>query len=149
MQAKYEMDRLSVTARSLHMSRIRSKNTAPEIAVRKLVFSMGYRYRLHWTKLPGKPDLFFSRKRKVIFVHGCFWHRHQDCRKATTPKSNTEYWLPKFKRTIDRDRQSVDALTVLGWNVLIVWECELKDMGALADKLRSFLNDEVQPTGPL
>lgn len=135
------MDRLTVAGRSRQMSLVKSKNTGPELTVRKLVFSMGYRYRLHGTGLPGKPDLAFTRKKKAIFVHGCFWHRHADCKKTTTPASNTDYWLPKFARTIERDRQTLEALSDRGWTSLVVWECELKDMGALASKLRAFLND--------
>lgn len=123
------------------MALVRSKNTKPELAVRKLVFSMGYRYRIHESGLPSKPDLVFSRKKKAIFVHGCFWHRHAGCKKATTPASNTDYWLPKFSRTVERDRESLSDLQAMGWTILVVWECELNDMDALASKLREFLND--------
>lgn len=123
------------------MSLVKSKNTGPELAVRKLVFSMGYRYRIHGAGLPGKPDLVFSRRKKTIFVHGCFWHRHPGCKKATTPSSHTDYWLPKFARTVDRDRQTLDALHELGWSTMVIWECELIDMNALANRLRAFLND--------
>lgn len=122
------------------MALVKSKNTGPELTVRKLVFSMGYRFRIHVVNLPGKPDLVFAGRKKAIFVHGCFWHRHEDCKKASTPASNTEYWLPKFVRTVERDRQSIEALRALGWTVLIVWECELGNMDDLADKLRAFLN---------
>lgn len=135
------MDRLSANGRSRQMSLVKSKNTGPELTVRKLVFSMGYRYRIHAAGLPGKPDLVFVRKKKTVFVHGCFWHRHKDCKKATTPASNTEYWLPKFAATVERDRQTLDSLHELGWKSLVVWECELKDIAALAKKLRAFLND--------
>ena len=135
------MDRLSPDARSVQMSLVRSKDTKPELLVRKLVFSMGFRYRLHGSGLPGKPDLVFPGKRKVIFVHGCFWHRHESCRKATTPASNTDYWLPKFARTVERDRDSIQALQALGWATLVIWECELKYVSALAEKLKGFLND--------
>ncbi len=123
------------------MSLVKSKNTRTELSVRKLVFSMGHRYRIHGAGLPGKPDLVFARKKKAIFVHGCFWHRHKDCKKATTPASNTEYWLPKFAKTVERDSQTLDSLRELGWASLVIWECELKDMAALANKLRAFLND--------
>jgi DNA mismatch endonuclease (patch repair protein) len=123
------------------MALVRSKDTKPELTVRKLVFSMGFRYRIHGSGLPSKPDLVFSRKKKAIFVHGCFWHRHLGCKKATTPASNTEYWLPKFIRTVERDKESLEALRSMGWKTLVVWECELKDMDALASKLRAFLND--------
>lgn len=135
------MDRISSTERSRQMSLVKSKNTSPELAVRKLVFSMGYRYRIHGAELPGKPDLVFSRKKKVIFIHGCFWHRHQGCKKATTPATNTQFWLPKFARTVERDRKTLDALIERGWRSLVVWECELKNEEALSGRLREFLND--------
>ena len=122
------------------MALVKSKNTGPELTVRKLVFSMGYRYRIHGAKLPGKPDVVFAGREKAIFVHGCFWHRHEGCKRATTPASNTDYWLPKFARTVERDRQSIEALRELGWTTLTVWECELGNMDALADKLRAFLD---------
>jgi DNA mismatch endonuclease (patch repair protein) len=138
---KCRMDRLSVAGRSRQMSLVKSKNTKPELAARKLVFSMGYRYRLHGAGLPGKPDLVFARRKKVVFVHGCFWHRHAGCKKATTPASNMEYWLPKFARTVERDQQTLDSLQALGWSALVVWECELKDTDALAEKLRAFLDN--------
>ena len=123
------------------MSLVKSKNTGPELAVRKLVFSMGCRYRLHGAGLPGKPDLVFARRKKVVFVHGCFWHRHAGCKKATTPASNMEYWLPKFARTVERDQQTLDTLQARGWSALVVWECELKDTDALAEKLKAFLDN--------
>lgn len=132
---------MSPSERSRQMSLVKSKNTGPELAVRKLVFSMGYRYRIHGAGLPGTPDLVFVRLRKAIFVHGCFWHRHLGCKKATTPSTNTQYWLPKFAKTIERDQQTLDVLRERGWNTLVIWECELKDMCALTDKLRAFLND--------
>jgi len=135
------MDRISSSERSRQMSLVKSKNTGPELAVRKLVFSMGYRYCIHGVELPGKPDLVFSRRKKVIFVHGCFWHRHLGCKKATMPATNTQFWLPKFARTIERDRMTLEALSVRGWRSLVVWECELKDEGALSGKLQEFLKD--------
>lgn len=135
------MDRISVADRSQQMSLVRSKNTKPELAVRKLVFSMGYHYRIHDVGLPGKPDLVFRARKKVIFVHGCFWHRHKDCKKATTPSSRTEYWLPKFARTVERDQQHLELLHDLGWKTLVIWECELKDINALAAKLLAFLKN--------
>lgn len=141
---KCGMDRLSVAGRSRQMSLVKSKNTGPELAVRKLVFSMGYRYRIHKAGLPGKPDLVFVRRKKAIFVHGCFWHRHAGCKKATTPASNTEYWLPKFARTVERDQQTLAFLHSSGWSALVVWECELKDTDALVEKLRQ-LKSLVHP----
>lgn len=135
------MDRISPAERSRQMSLVKSKNTGPELAVRRLVFSMGYRYRIHRAKLPGKPDLVFVRLKKAIFVHGCFWHRHLGCKKVTTPATNTQYWLPKFARTVERDQQTLETLHEQGWRTLVIWECELKDEYALADKLKAFLNN--------
>lgn len=134
------MDRITSAERSAQMALVKSKNTGPELVVRKLAHSLGYRYRLHGTRLPGKPDLVFAKRKKVIFVHGCFWHRHAGCRKASTPASNMDYWLPKFERTVERDRETAEALSTLGWSMLVVWECELKNPGALAEKLSAFLD---------
>jgi len=122
------------------MSLVRSKNTKPELVVRKHVFSMGYHYRIHCSELPGKPDLVFRSRKKAIFVHGCFWHRHENCRRATMPASRTDYWLLKFAKTVKRDQQHIETLSKMGWNTLVVWECELKDSDALFVKLRAFLN---------
>ncbi|MBS4050628.1 MAG: DNA mismatch endonuclease Vsr [Methylomonas sp.] len=121
------------------MSKIRSKNTSPELAVRKLVFSLGYRYRLHGKNLPGKPDLVFPGRKKVIFVHGCFWHYH-DCKKGKPPKSRLEYWLPKLQNNRERDAANISALTDLGWEVLIIWQCEVKDLEKLKETVTEFLN---------
>ena len=137
---KYQMDRITPAERSAQMSLVKSKNTGPELVVRKLAHSLGYRYRLYAAGLPGKPDLVFAKRKKVVFVHGCFWHRHAGCRRATTPATNLDYWLPKFERTIERDGQNIKELFSLGWSVLVVWECELKNTGDLANKLRAFLD---------
>lgn len=126
-------------SRGENMRRIRSKDTAPEITVRRLVYAMGYRYRLHRRDIPGKPDIAFLSQRKVIFIHGCFWHQHLGCRQGRLPKSNTDYWLPKLQRNIERDQITLDKLAVLGWRVLVVWECETKDVLALANKVTPFL----------
>ena len=120
------------------MAAVRSKNTQPELLVRRLVHSMGYRYRLHRTDLPGKPDLVFSRKRKVIFVHGCFWHQH-GCKSSHLPKSNTDYWVPKLQRNKTRDVEHINALQSDGWLCLILWECELQDFDLLQRRIRQFL----------
>ena len=117
-------DHLSKEQRSALMARIRSKNTAPEMAVRRLVHGMGYRYRLHRKDLPGSPDLTFPSLRKVIFVHGCYWHLHQGCRKGKMPAS--PYWAARLTRNARRDRETVQCLQASGWGVLIVWECEVK-----------------------
>ncbi|MDH4609722.1 DNA mismatch endonuclease Vsr [Pseudomonas sp. BN102] len=118
-------DFLSPAERSDRMSRIRGKDTQPELALRKVLHGLGLRYRLHGAGLPGKPDLVFPRYKAVVFVHGCFWHRHSGCKIATTPKSNTPFWLEKFEKNVTRDAQAAADLQVLGWTVLVVWECEL------------------------
>ncbi|MCM2481692.1 MULTISPECIES: very short patch repair endonuclease [Burkholderia] len=125
--------------RSENMRRIRSKDTEPELAVRRLVYAMGYRYRLHRKDIPGKPDLAFLGRRKVIFIHGCFWHQHSGCREGRPPKSNTDYWLPKLRRNQDRDRAALSQLAATGWEALVIWECETKDSSALAAKIKVFL----------
>jgi DNA mismatch endonuclease (patch repair protein) len=121
------------------MSRIRSKDMAPEMIVRRIVYGMGYRYRLHRKDLPGKPDLVFPCKRKIIFVHGCFWHQHIGCNDGHMPKSNIAYWSPKFERNIQRDKKTVEELTKMGWCVLVIWECETANRDTLLIKLSQFL----------
>ena len=123
------------------MQAIRSKGMKPEMAVRRLVHGMGYRYRLHRQDLPGNPDLVLSRHNKVIFVHGCFWHRHGDpsCKIAHRPKSNKSYWLPKLKRNRKRDRESQAKLKEMGWKVLVLWECQLRNEKWLRRTLKKFL----------
>ena len=121
------------------MRSVRSKDTAPELAVRRLAHRLGYRYRLHRSDLPGKPDIVFPRRRKIIFVHGCFWHQHPNCKEAQTPSSNTGYWNPKLARNVERDAKNTDALVSHGWGVLIVWECETKNKTTLQDRLLEFL----------
>ena len=134
----FKMDRLTVERRSWLMGRVGSKNTTPELAVRRLVFSMGYRYRLHDIRLPGKPDLVFSGRRKVIFVNGCFWHGHKRCRYARLPKTNVDFWREKIERNRARDRKNKAQLTRLGWGVLVVWQCELRNIEKLSAKLYDF-----------
>ncbi|MGU1284777.1 very short patch repair endonuclease [Pseudomonas aeruginosa] len=121
-------DFLSPAERSDRMSRIRGKDTQPELALRKILHKLGLRYRLHGAALPGKPDLVFPRYRTVVFVHGCFWHRHAGCNIASTPKSNTPFWLEKFEKNIARDARVAAQLEAEGWRVLVVWECELASM---------------------
>ena len=137
-------DRLTPEQRSWNMSRIRGKNTKPELLVRRLVHSKGYRFRLHGrsgsVRLPGKPDLVFAGRRKVIFVNGCFWHFH-DCRVGQhAPKANAEFWAAKRSRTRERDADQRRQLLEAGWDVLTVWECELKDGSALESLLVNFLD---------
>jgi DNA mismatch endonuclease, patch repair protein len=124
------------------MAAIRSKDTTPERIVRRLVTALGYRYRLHRKDLPGKPDLVFGPRRKVIFVHGCFWHLHPktSCRDARHPKSNTTYWTPKLTRNAERDRQHAASLRALGWRVLIIWDCETKFLVKLTAQIARFLD---------
>jgi DNA mismatch endonuclease, patch repair protein len=120
------------------MAAVRSKDTQPEMMVRRLVHSMGYRYRLHAARLPGKPDLVFAGRRKIIFVHGCFWHQHKGCKGSHLPKSNVGYWLPKLERNRLRDAEHLKALRRSGWRCLILWECELSK-SAQAKRIRRFL----------
>ncbi|MFA7329812.1 MAG: DNA mismatch endonuclease Vsr [Candidatus Delongbacteria bacterium] len=133
------MDTLTPAERSEHMSRIRSRDTGPEMVVRQLVHGMGFRYRLHRRELPGCPDLVFNSRRKVIFVHGCFWHAHDGCRNARIPKSNQSFWLTKLAANKSRDRSSLERLVDMGWRVLVLWECELGDMETTASRIRGFL----------
>jgi DNA mismatch endonuclease (patch repair protein) len=120
-------DTHSKETRSFNMSKIRSKDTKPELKVRKYLFSRGFRYRVNVKKLPGKPDIVLPKYKTAIFVHGCFWHGHKDCRYFVVPKSNQSYWLPKIERNIIRDKEATVKLTGLGWHVLEVWECDLKN----------------------
>jgi DNA mismatch endonuclease (patch repair protein) len=122
------------------MAAVHSKNTKPEMVVRKLVFGMGYRYRLHSASLPGKPDLVFPGRNKVIFVHGCFWHRHKGCRYAASPKTRVDFWEAKFDANVARDKRTNRELKKLGWSVLTVWQCQLKKPDRLARKLDDFLS---------
>ena len=112
--------------RSRNMSAIKSKNTKPEIAVRKLLHSMGYRFRLHRKDLPGSPDIVLPKYKTVIFVHGCFWHRHENCKYASTPKTRKEFWEKKFRENINRDNLNQANLSLKGWKIIIIWECQLK-----------------------
>jgi len=133
------VDRISEEHRSWNMSRIRSKNTKPEILVRSLLHRMGYRFTVNGPsnrKLPGKPDIVLPKYRTVIFVHGCFWHRHDNCKEATTPKTRTEFWLNKFETNVRRDKANQRALRKLGWKVIVVWECQTKRPEKLEVKIR-------------
>ena len=132
-------DTVPSSTRSRIMSRIKSKGTKPEIRVRRLLHSLGYRYRLHRADLPGRPDLVFPSRRKVIFVNGCFWHQHPGCHQAHIPFDNRKYWLPKLTRNRARDERNVALLIEHGWDVTTVWECQLKDMAMTADRLIEFL----------
>lgn len=133
-------DTMSPEDRSRRMALVRSVDTKPEMAVRRMVHGMGYRYRLHCRDLPGKPDLVFRSRRAVVFVHGCFWHRHEGCALARLPKSKLDFWLAKLEGNRARDARKVEALKRTGWRVLVVWECELKNSETLALKLQRFLD---------
>jgi DNA mismatch endonuclease (patch repair protein) len=139
------MDIVSPEKRSQMMAGIKGKNTKPEMLVRKLVHGMGFRFRLHRKDLPGSPDLVFPRLKKAIFVHGCFWHRHAGCRFACTPKSNAQFWLDKLEGNKRRDVLALTALDALGWEVLVVWECEAHDLSALATRVSPFLKGGQPP----
>lgn len=132
------MDTVSPAQRSALMARIRSKNTRPELTVRSLLHRIGYRFRLHDAKLPGRPDIVLPRHRKIILVHGCFWHGH-DCQLASKPKSNTSYWSEKFASNRARDAKHKEALMASGWSVLELWECEIRQLEGLEETLRTFM----------
>ncbi len=137
-------DVFTKSKRSEVMSRIKGRNTKPELAVRSLLHNMGYRFRLHRADLPGKPDIVLARYKTVIFVHGCFWHRHKDCRFAYTPKSRTEFWLNKLESNVIRDVRVKSDLELLGWRVITVWECELRLSEQLAARLDGNLKRRPQ-----
>ena len=122
------------------MARVGSADTAPELAVRKLLHRLGYRFRLHRRDLPGRPDICFPGRKKAIFVHGCFWHRHEGCRRTTTPGTRRSFWTEKFRDNVARDRSNLHDLAALGWSVLVVWECETADPETLASRLVGFLD---------
>jgi DNA mismatch endonuclease (patch repair protein) len=127
--------------RSALMARVRQRDTQPELVVRSLIHKMGVRYRLHRRALPGSPDLVFPSRRKVIFVHGCFWHRHARCARCTTPKTRNEYWREKFEENMRRDANAISELTSLGWSVMIIWECETAKREGLVERIRVFLEN--------
>lgn len=133
------MDRLTPERRTAVMRSIRSRDTRPELIVRRLVSGLGFRYRLHDRALPGTPDLVFGRHRKAIFVNGCYWHQHRGCARAFVPRSHTSYWLPKLRKNTERDSANIEALNAIGFSVLTVWECELDDLGKLSRRLARFL----------
>jgi DNA mismatch endonuclease (patch repair protein) len=136
-------DKITKEHRSWNMSRIRSGDTKPEKLVRTLLHRVGYRFRIRVNTLPGRPDIVLPKYRTAIFVHGCFWHRHAECRYAYTPKSRTNFWGEKFKATVERDRKKSDELRSVGWRVIVVWECELKkNAQAVINKIREELKGE-------
>ena len=126
-------------SRSALMSRVRQKNTGPELAVRRCLHALGYRFRLHRTDLPGTPDIVLPKYRKAIFVHGCFWHRHQGCKKTTTPKTRVDFWKEKFQANVQRDENNTRDLCRAGWEPFVIWECEAVDPSRLTDRLKLLL----------
>jgi DNA mismatch endonuclease (patch repair protein) len=134
------MDSVSSSRRSEIMGRVRSRDTRPEMVVRRLTHALGYRYRLHVKELPGKPDMVFRPRKKVIFIHGCFWHRHPNCALARLPRSRVSFWLQKLEGNRQRDLKSERALREANWRVLTIWECELGDINKLKNKIKEFLD---------
>ena len=133
------VDVFSEQKRSWIMGRVKGRDTKPEMLVRSLLHRMGFRFRLHRKDLPGNPDIVLPRYKKVIFVHGCFWHRHTGCRYATSPKTHTAFWKAKFSSNVSRDRRNRRELKKMGWAVLTVWQCELKNPKKLTERLNEFL----------
>ena len=136
------VDRLSKEKRSWNMSRIRNRDTIPERKVRSILHAMGYRFRLHRADLPGKPDIVLPRYKLVIFVNGCFWHRHKGCKYAYMPKSRQDFWMNKFNANIERDKQVKHDLIAKGWMVATVWECEIRDEDGLSERLKNILRND-------
>jgi DNA mismatch endonuclease, patch repair protein len=134
-------DIFSEEQRSYVMSRVSSKDTKPEKIVRSFLHRSGFRFRLHMLNLPGKPDIVLAKYMTVIFVHGCFWHRHKDCRKATTPQSRKEFWEEKFKRNVIRDKENCKALRSDGWKIFVVWECELANAQKRSQRLANLVSE--------
>jgi DNA mismatch endonuclease (patch repair protein) len=135
------MDRISEERRSWNMSRIRGKDTKPELVVRSFLHRMGYRFRLHRKDLPGKPDIVLPKHNTLIFVHGCFWHRHKGCKYAYMPKSRIGFWRDKFDGTIKRDMRHQEQLNEMGWKVHVIWECEIKNIETLKRKINSIFRN--------
>lgn len=133
------MDRISKEHRSWNMSRIKDRDTKPEIRVRKVLHQMGYRFRLHRKDLPGRPDIVMPRFKTVIFVHGCYWHRHPDCRFAYHPKSRVTFWEKKFNNNVARDRSHLAELMKLSWKAAVIWECETQNRTTLINRIREIL----------
>lgn len=135
-------DVITQEQRSQNMSRIKGKNTKPEMIVRSACHDLGLRYRLHRKDLPGTPDLVFPKHRLCLFVHGCFWHRHPGCKYAYTPKSRLDFWLPKLAKNVQRDAEAQRALEVSGWRVSIIWECQTKNKDALQTEIQKIINPQ-------
>lgn len=136
------MDKFSKIKRSAIMAAVKGSNTKPELAVRSLIHRLGFRFRLHVKDLPGKPDIVLPRHRKVVFVHGCFWHSHRGCKRSAKPESNKVFWKIKLEQNVARDKENLQHLKKCGWKVLVVWECELRKANYLKKKIESFLYDD-------
>jgi DNA mismatch endonuclease, patch repair protein len=141
------MDVFSKDKRSQIMSKVGGKNTKPELIIRSLLHRMGYRFRIHCTDLPGNPDISLPRHKKIIFVHGCFWHGHIECPRAKRPSTNQEFWQKKLDKNIERDRQNIAKLEAFGWTVLVIWQCEVKDLPKLEQKIESFIGKGTEQPG--
>jgi len=139
------IDRVTIEKRSEIMRAIRGKNTGPEMIVRSAAHRLGLRFRLHDSRLPGRPDMVLKKWRTVIFINGCYWHRHRGCRRTTTPKSNTEFWNAKFLSNQERDRRNYRELTDSGWRVVVLWQCEVTSIARAADRLRILF--KLEPIG--
>ena len=137
------MDTFTPEKRSNIMRLVRSKDTKPEMKVRSLLHNLGFRFRLHRKDLPGNPDIVLPKYSMVIFIHGCFWHRHKGCKEATMPATRQDYWIPKFQRTVERDKRNQKELQRLAWNVIVVWECELKDVNSLSYRLMKTISSSM------
>lgn len=131
------MDNLTSAQRSAHMARIRGRDTRPEMVVRRAAHALGLRFRLHRRDLPGSPDMVFPGRRRALFVHGCYWHRHPGCRLAYSPKSNADFWQTKFDRNVARDAEAMAALAAAGWQADVIWECETRHPETIPDRLRA------------
>lgn len=136
------MDKLTREQRQKCMSKIGSRDTKPELELRKMVYKLGFRYRLYCSNLPGRPDLVFTKRKKVIFMHGCFWHRHTCNLGKPKPKTNEEFWIKKFSSNIRRDAENLKKLQGLGWETLIIWQCELNDKRLIVQKISEFLSSQ-------
>jgi DNA mismatch endonuclease (patch repair protein) len=137
------MDNKTKSQRSANMRKIRSTSSIPEMIVRRMIYGMGYHFRLHNHSLPGRPDIVLSKRRKIVFVHGCFWHLHKKCSDGRIPKSRLFYWKPKLEHNVERDKKNRKLLKKLGWKVLIIWECEIGKTDKLRNKIENFLDTKL------
>ena len=139
-------DNVSPEVRRWTMAQVKSKGMKPEMQIRRLLHGLGYRYRLHRADLPGRPDLVFPARRKVVFVNGCFWHNHAGCKRVRIPDTNRDYWVAKLERNLERDKRNISLLEEKDWRVVVIWECQLRDMSATAHRLIEFLEDAKPDT---